>query len=73
MVFEDNLLGLTVAVSFQKNQYFKKLELPNPFFQSIVYNNVVVTKQIYFLATLFISWVHISYNVAGVVRGPQNY
>ena len=73
MVFEDNLLGLTVAVRFQKNQYFKKLELPYPFFQSIVYNNVVVTKQIYFLATLFISWVHISYNVAGVVRGPQNY
>ena len=55
MVLEDNLLGLTVAVSFQKNQYFKKLELPYPFFQSIVYNNVVVTKQIYFLATLFIS------------------
>ena len=55
MVFEDNFLGLTVAVSFQKHQYFKKRELPNPFFQSIVYNNVVVTKQIYFLATLVIS------------------
>ena len=73
MVFEDNLLGLTVAVRFQKNQYFKKLELPYPFFQSIVYNNVVVTKQIYFLATLVISWVHISHNIAGVVGGPQYY
>ena len=60
MVFEDNFLGLTVAVSFQKHQYFKKRELPNPFFQSIVYNNVVVTKQICFLATFFKLWAYIS-------------
>ena len=73
MVFEDNFLGLTVAVSFQEHQYFKKRELPNPFFQSIVYNNVVVTKQIYFLATFFISRVHISDNIAGAVESPQYY
>ena len=70
MEFEDNFLGLTVAVRFQKNQYFKKRELSYPFFQSIVHNNVAVIKQIYFFAT---SWVHISDNIAGVVGGPQYY
>ena len=57
---EGNFLGLTVAVPFQKNEYFKKRESCYPFFQSIVYNNVVVTKQICFLATFFKLWVYIS-------------
>ena len=73
MVFEDNFLQLTVAVRFQKNGYFKKREFSCPFFQSIIYNKLVVTKQIYFLTTFLKSWVHIYDNIAGVVGGPQYY
>ena len=64
MVFEDNFFGLTVAVHFQKNDFF--------FIQSIVYNSMVVTKQICFLATALKSWVHISDNIAGVVADPKH-
>ena len=38
-----------------------------PFFQSISYNNVVVTKQIYFSSIFLKLWVHISDNIAGVL------
>ena len=73
MLFEDNFLGLSVAVRFQKNEYFKKREFSYPFFQSVVYNNVIVTKQIYILTTFLKSWVRISDNIAGVVGDPQYY
>ena len=74
MVFKDNFLGLTVAVRFQKYEYFKVCEFSYPFFfQSIVYNNVVVTKQICFLTIFLKLWVHISDNIAGLVGGPQYY
>ena len=46
MVFENNFLRLTVTVRFQKNEYFKNVNIFYPFLQSISYNNVVVTKQI---------------------------
>ena len=73
MVFEDIFLGLTVAVRFLRNQCFKNRDFSYSFFQPIVHNTVVVTKQIYFLTTFFISWVHISDNIAGVVGGQQYY
>ena len=63
MLFEDDFLGMTLAVPFQKIQYFKKREFSYPFFQSINCNNVVVTKQTCFLTALLKSWVHISDNI----------
>ena len=63
MLFEDDFLGMTIAVPFQKNQHFKKREFSDLFFQSINYNNVVVTEQTYFLTALLKSWVHISDNI----------
>ena len=74
MAFEENILRLTVTVRFQK----KKCALCNrefsySFFQSISYNNVVVTKQFFFSPIFLKSWIHISDNIAGVVGGPQDY
>ena len=43
------------------------------FFQSINYNNVVDTKQIYFSPTFSKSWMRISDNIAGVLGDPQYY
>ena len=43
------------------------------FFQSINYNNVVDTKQIYFSPTFSKSWMKISDNIAGVLGDPQYY
>ena len=40
-----------------------------PFFQSISYNNVVVTKQIYFSSLFLKLWVQVSDRIAGVVGG----
>ena len=40
------------------------------FFQPISYNNVLVTKQIYFSKEFLNSWVNISDIIAGVVGGP---
>ena len=71
MMFEHNFLGMTAAVRFKKNEYFKKREFSYPCFQSIVYNNVIVTKQIYILTTLLKSWVRISDNIAGAVGGQR--
>ena len=73
MLFEDNFLRLIVAVCFQENQYFNKCEFSYSFFQSIVYNNVIVAKQINFLTTFLKSFVHIFGNITGVVRVPQYY
>ena len=73
MVFKGNFLGLAVTVHLQKYEYFEKREFSYPFFPSIVYNNVAVTKQIYFLTTLLKSWVHISDNIAGLEGAPQYY
>ena len=68
-MFEDNFLGMAVAIRFQKNEYFKKREFSYSCFQSIVYHNVIVTKQIYILTTLLKSWVRISDNIAGAAGG----
>ena len=35
------------------------------------YNNMVVTKQVYFSSAILKSWVHISHNIAGIARGSQ--
>ena len=48
-------------------------EFSYSFFQSISYNNVVVTKQFFFSPIFLKSWIHISDNIAGVVGGPQDY
>ena len=49
MAFEDSFLRLTVTVRFQKKKLvLQKREFYYPLFQSISYNNLVVTKQIYF-------------------------
>ena len=73
MVFEENFLRLTVPVSFQKNEYLKKVNFLMIFPQSISCNNVVVTKQIYFSPMFFKLWVHTFDNIAGVVGGPGYY
>ena len=72
MMFAENFLRLTVLVRFQKHGYFKNVNfLPN--FSVNSYNNLIVTKQIYFLLTFLKSYVHIYDNIAGVVGGPQYY
>ena len=43
------------------------------FFQSLVYSNVIVTKQINFLTTFLKSFVHMFDNITGVVTVPQYY
>ena len=69
----ENILRLTVTVHFQiKNQYFKNVNFLS-FFQSISYNNVVVTKVIYFSSAFLKSWVDISDNIAGVAADLQCY
>ena len=77
MVFEENFLRLTVLASFQKKKLNKwilqKREFFYYFLQSVSYNNVIVTIQIYFLPTFLKLWVHISNNIAGVVGGPEYY
>ena len=50
---------------FQKNEYLKNVSFFIIF--SVSYNNVVVTKQIYFSLTFLKSWFHISDNITGVV------
>ena len=52
-------------VLFEKNEYFKNVSYFIIF--SVSYNNVVVTKQIYFSLTFLKLWVHISNNITGVV------
>ena len=47
------------------------MNLFETFFQSIRYNNMVDTKQIYFSRTFLKPWAQLSSNVAGVVGGPQ--
>ena len=47
MVFEKNFLRLIVTVCFQKKLVPQKREFFCPFYQSIIYNNLVVTKHIY--------------------------
>ena len=69
-MFEEKFLRLTVKVRFPKNEYFRNVNFLILFFHSISYNNVVVTKQIYFSPTFLKSWVHISDNTAGVLGGP---
>ena len=49
MVFAENFLRLTVTVRFQKMSTSKTLVFL--LFFSVSYNNVVVTKQIYFSPT----------------------
>ena len=69
----ENILRLTVTVHFQiKNQYFKNVNILS-FFQSISYNNVVVTKVIYFSSAFLKSWVDIFDKIAGVAADPQCY
>ena len=57
--------------NFSKNKFFK-LWIFLVFF-SVSYNNVVITKKIYFSPTFLKLWVHISGNFAAVVGGPQYY
>ena len=71
MVSDENFLRLTVTVRFQKTSTSKACMFL--LFFSVSYNNVVVTKQIYYSLTFLKSWVHICDNVAGVVGGPQYY
>ena len=66
-MFEEKFLRSTVKVRFPKNEYFRDVNFLILFFHSISYNNVVVTKQIYFSPTFLKSWVHISDNIAGVL------
>ena len=74
MMFEDNLLRLTVTVCFQKIDYFKNVNFLIIFFFFLIsYNNVVATKQIFFSPTFLKLWVNISDSIAGVVGGPQYY
>ena len=47
-MFEEKFLRLTVKVRFPKNEYFRNVNFLILFFHSISYDNVVVTKQIYF-------------------------
>ena len=54
-----------------KKWVFQKREFSYTFFQSILYNNVVNTKQIYFSTPFLKSWVHASENITGVVGCPQ--
>ena len=81
IVFGENLLRLTLIVRFpkktknktktRKQWVLQKREFSYLFFRSISYNNVVVTKQVYFSSAFLKSWVYISDNIAGVVGGPQ--
>ena len=74
MVFEVDFLRLTVTVRFQKNDYFKKANFATCFFfQSVSYNNIVLTKQIYFSSLFLKSRVHISDNIAGIIADLQYY
>ena len=58
---------------FLKKWVLQKHEFSYPFFQSISYNNMAVTKQIYFSPTFLKWWVLICDNIAGVVGGSQYY
>ena len=51
------------------SKYVQKSEFSCPFFQSVSYNNVDVTKQIYVLSTFLKLWVPNSDNIAGIVGG----
>ena len=71
MMFEDNFLRI-VTVSFQKTKYCKEvifLFFLSFFFESIIYKNVVVTKQIYFSSRFLKSRIDISDNIAGLLGG----
>ena len=68
MVFVEYFLRI-----FSKKGVLQKRKFFYPF-QSRSYNNVVVTKQIYFSPRFLKSLVHISDNIAHVVAGSQyNY
>ena len=74
-VFAEISLRLTVAVCFQKSEWFKNVNFLILFFQLIIYNSVVFTMQICFSPTLLESWVHISDNIADVGfmgKGKEN-
>ena len=73
MEFEENFLRLTVTVLLQKKEDFKNVNFLIIFFQSISYNNVIDTKQIYFSPTFLKPCVHITHNNAGVVGDPKYY
>ena len=69
MMFEDNFLRI-VTVSFQKTEYCKEVNFfLSFFFESIIYKNVVVTKQIYFSSRFLKSRIDISDNIAGLLGG----
>ena len=51
MVFKNIFLSLTVTVRFLKKIVLQKREFSSPFFQSTIYNNVVVARQISCLST----------------------
>ena len=57
----------------QKKLVLQKREFSYSLFQSISYNNLVVTTQIYFSPTFRKSSIHNSDNTAGVVGGAQYY
>ena len=73
IVIEEKFFRLTVKVNFQIKEYFKNVNSLIFFFPSISYNNVIVRKQTYFSPISFKSWVYISDNTEGVVRGPHYY
>ena len=68
-MFEESFLKKPMR--FQKNEYLKNVSFFIIF--SVSYNNVVVTKQIYFSLTFLKSWFHISDNITGVVGDWQYY
>ena len=51
IVIQEKFLRLSVTARFQKKENFKKVNFLILFFQSISYNNVIATKQIYFSPT----------------------
>ena len=77
MVFEENFLRLTEQYVFKKkkNEWFNNVNFLIFFFQSTGYDNVVVTKQIYFLSVFLKSWIfkNISDSIAGIVRDSKYY
>ena len=78
-MFEQNFLKLTETIRFTKEiknkikWVIQKHEFSYPFFQSVSYSNVIVTKQMYFSPTFLKSWVHTSDNIARAVGGLEYY
>ena len=55
---------------FSKKWVLQKREFSHSFFQSISYNNLVATKEIYFAPTFRKLEAHISDNIASIVGDP---